>query len=115
VAAERELLRAEAGQALLHGHAAGQQAPEAVDVWRARGIGVLRGQLVEQRHHAAALGPDRLACRGMRRQRVAHGRAGGQRLGMQLGVAAGQPDRVAGRQRHRPRAARRMKAARPAP
>ena len=55
VPGQRQLLRAQGGQAGLHGHAARQHAPHR----RRAAIGQRDG--LAQRHHAAALGPQRLA------------------------------------------------------
>ena len=93
VGRSRPGLHAQAGQLFLHGRATRQQAPHCV-----RGT-VRRDQLFEQRHHAAAFGPDRLAVGGVPVQGAPQIRARGQRGGVQLGVAAGQPQRVAFGQR----------------
>ena len=80
-----QLLHAQARQALLHGGLRGQQAPQAVPAaFQVR-------QAFGQRHHAAALGPHRLALLDMRQQIELQAGIGLQGLQVQLRVAAGQP------------------------
>lgn len=77
------------GQALVHRDMAGQQAPHGV----LGAVGQRDG--FEQRHHAAALGPQGLALQHMGHQAGLHAGVGGDAVGVQLGVAAGQPHGVA--------------------
>jgi hypothetical protein len=63
------------------------------------GAAVGQGDGFEQRHHAAALGPQRLACGHMGTQAGLHAGVGGDLRGVQLGVATGQPHGVAVGQR----------------
>ena len=62
---QRELLRAQGRQALVHGHDTGQQAPER------HALAAHQFQRVKQHHHAAALGPHGFACDHMGGQAVA--------------------------------------------
>ena len=84
-----QLLRPQSGQPVLHDHPPRQQAPHGV-----AGSGFVH-QFVEQQHHAAAFCPHRFASGGMRTQGIAQGVVGAQGVGMQLGVATGQPDGIA--------------------
>jgi hypothetical protein len=89
-AGHRQLLRAQAGQQLLHADLAAQHTPLCM------ALAVQRDQRVKQRHHAAALGPHGFARGDVRGQAVPQrgvGRNGGR---VQFGVAAGNPQCVAG-------------------
>jgi hypothetical protein len=90
---ERQLLHAQTAEPALHDDLTGQQPPHGL------GAAVQGGHSIAQRQHAAALGPDRLALRHMLGNAVAQLPVLMQGPGMQLRIAAGQPDRIAGRQR----------------
>ena len=111
VAAQRacrqgELLRPQARQAALHTGLRRQQAPQAVC------SAVEQGEAFAQRHQTTAFSPQGFACLHMGVQLRAQPLVGGQGRGVQLGVAAGQPQGVArgqlvtrhGREKHQLRA-----------
>lgn len=90
---ECQLLHAQTAEPALHHNLTGQQPPHGL------GAAVQGGHTIAQRQHAAALGPDRLALGHMLGYAVAQLPVLMQGWGVQFRIAAGQPDRIAGRQR----------------
>ena len=84
-----DLLHAERRELVLHRDLSRQQRTESMT------LAAQVDQRLEERHHSAALGIQRLAASDVRRERHPQFALAGKLCGVQFGVAAGQPDRVA--------------------